>query len=308
MSASKMRLLVVVNPNASRAAEALPLISEWFADHARAVLVVTKKRKDLTRMLVEHGRKADRIVIGGGDGTLSKALPALLDLNKPVGVLPLGTANDFARTLGLASDPLEAAKVALAGSERRVDVGLANDVPFLNVASVGAAANVIAAQTKELKRKWGILAYPIALLRAARDVQPFFVHVKLDDRPRWTGAVYQVSVGNGRYHGGGLTVAEDAVIDDGTLNIYSVHPGTFWQLFVCLTHLRFGLMQPDVLKRLTATRVSIDTARPKAVNADGRIVTQTPVAISLLPKALTVIVPDELREGRRMPAGISVEA
>ena len=153
MNATKMRLLVVVNPNASRAMDGLPQVTQWFTERARAVVMVAKKKKDLKRMLREHGPSVDRIVIGGGDGTLSKALPALLELNKPVAVLPLGTANDFARMLGLSVDPLEAAETALGGREHRIDVGLANEQPYLNVASVGVASQVIKAQSKELKRR-----------------------------------------------------------------------------------------------------------------------------------------------------------
>jgi YegS/Rv2252/BmrU family lipid kinase len=297
--ANKMRLLVLLNPNASRALEALPQISEWFAEQAKATLVITGKKKELRRMLEQHGAKADRIVIGGGDGTVSKALPILLELNKPLAVLPLGTANDFARTLALPADPLEAATIALSGREHLIDVGLANGEPFLNVASVGAAAKVIRAQTKELKRTWGMLAYPIALLRAARQMQPFVVDLDIDDRPKWSAAVYQVSVGNGRYHGGGLSVAEDAAIDDGLLHLYLVYPGTFWQLFACLTHLRFGLMKPKVLDRLTATRVRLGTARARSVDADGRLIAKTPAKLSVMPQALRVIVPNVLPGAHR---------
>ena len=100
-------------------------------------------------------------------------------------------------------------------------------------------------------------------LRRPLDDQPFFVDLDIDDRPRWSAAVYQVSVGNGRYHGGGLTVAEDAAIDDGKLDLYVVYPGTFWQLFACVMHLRFGLMKPDVLDRHTATRVQLRTDKSR---------------------------------------------
>ena len=304
MSATKLRLLVVVNPNASRAEEALPQISEWFAERARAVVVVANKKKDLKRLLETHGPDVDRIVIGGGDGTLSKALPVLLKLKKPLAVLPLGTANDCARTLGLSVDRLDAAKTALDGREHRIDVGLANGKPYLNVASVGAASQVIKAQTKELKRKWRGLAYPIGLLRAARDIQPFFVDLDIDDRPRWSAAVYQVSVGNGRHHGGGLTVAEDAAIDDGKLDLYVIYPGTFWQLFACLTHLRFGLLKPEMLDRHTATCVKLRTERSRSVNADGRLATRTPAEFTLLPQGLTVIVPRTLPADHRGFVGI----
>ena len=211
MKAKKPSLLVVINPNASRAEEALPKLTEWFAENTSAILMIAHK-KDLEALLKTHGPGADRIVIGGGDGTLSKALPTLLKLKKPLAVLPLGTANDFARTIALPADPLKAAEIALGGREHKIDVGLTNGRPYLNVASVGVASEVIKRQSKALKRTWRVLAYAISLMQATRRLQPFFVDLEIDDAPRWSAAVYQVSVGNGRYHGGGLTVAEDAAI------------------------------------------------------------------------------------------------
>jgi YegS/Rv2252/BmrU family lipid kinase len=292
MTAKTFKLLVVINPNASRAEEAVPKLSTWFEANANAGVMIAHKKTDLKQLLEAHGAGADRIVIGGGDGTLSKALPILLELGKPLAVLPLGTANDFARTIGLPTDPLEAAEIAVGGREHAVDVGLANGKPFLNVASVGVASEVIKRQSKTLKRTWKVLAYGISLLQALKHLQPFFVDIEIDRGPRRSAAVYQVSVGNGRYHGGGLTVAEDAAIDDGKLDIYVVHPGTFWQLFACLTHLRFGLMrEPKLLERRAATHVRLATARPREVDADGRVTTKTPAEFTLEPKALKVIVP-----------------
>ena len=100
-----------------------------------------------------------------------------------------------------------------------------------------------------------------------------------------------MSVGNGRYHGGGLKVAEDAAIDDGKLDLYLIYPGRLWQLATSLIHLKFGISEPAVLKRLTAVSVSLRTYRPRPVDADGELVTKTPTQFELHPKALTVIVP-----------------
>jgi diacylglycerol kinase (ATP) len=300
MKAKKPSLLVVINPNASRAEEALPKLTEWFAENTSAILMIAHKKKDMEALLKTHGPGADRIVIGGGDGTLSKALPTLLKLKKPLAVLPLGTANDFARTIALPADPLKAAEIALGGREHKIDVGLTNGRPYLNVASVGVASEVIRRQSMALKRTWRVLAYAISLMQATRRLQPFFVDLEIDDAPRWSAAVYQVSVGNGRYHGGGLTVAEDAAIDDGKLDLYVVYPGTFWQLFACLTHLRFGLMRkPKVLDRHTAVHVKLTTRRPRAVDADGRLATKTPAEFTLKRKALKVVVPRKQPKAHR---------
>jgi len=291
---SQLRVLIVVNPKASRAQETLDALPDWFAARAASKLVVTQSREALNQAIADHGPGADRIVIGGGDGTISQALPDLLALGKPLAVLPLGTANDFANTLGVPADVMEAAEIALEGRKHKIDVGLVNGQPFLNVASIGVAANAVRAQTTALKRRWRLLSYPISLFHAARESKPFVVTLNVDGAPAWTGPVYQVSIGNGRFHGGGLTVADHAAIDDGKLDLYAVSPGTVLQLMACVTHLKFGFSAPDLLQRNCATRVTITTSRPRPVNADGEIKTETPAEFSLRRHGLTVIVPKAL--------------
>jgi diacylglycerol kinase (ATP) len=294
-----MRVLVIVNPEASRAGTATGDLSRWFSAHATATFISADSIEDMKQALDAHGASADRIVIGGGDGTISVALPELLRLNKPLAVLPLGTANDFARTLGVPADAMAAAEVALSGCEHRIDVGSVNGRPFINVASVGLAAKVTEAQSTALKRRWRVLSYLISLWRAVWEARPFYLEVELDGAPAWSGAAYQVSVGNGRFHGGGLTVAEHAAIDDGKFHLYLVRPGAAWQLLACATHLRLGFAQPDLLKRGTATRVALRTATPRPINVDGELDAATPATFELIPEALTVIVPRALPADHR---------
>ena len=291
MTKSKLRVLIVVNANASRAEAALPALASWFAEHSRAHIALTASKEEFARELETRGKDADLIVLGGGDGTISKAVPELLKLKRPFAVLPLGTANDFARTIGVPPDPVEAAEVALNGRQHRIDVGLVNDRPYLNVASVGIASKVVKQQSKALKRTWRVFAYAIALMQAARSLNPFFARLELDGKPAWWGFVYQVSIGNGRFHGGGLTVAEHAAIDDGRLDVYLVYPGRFWQLLASLLHLKFGLRKPDVLQHLSATEVHLSTDRPRSVDADGELATETPATFRVSREALTVMIP-----------------
>ncbi|HUU66255.1 MAG TPA: YegS/Rv2252/BmrU family lipid kinase [Methyloceanibacter sp.] len=294
-----MRVLVVVNPQASRAADALPTLPSWFAERADSTFVASGSQDELKQALSEHGPGADRIVVGGGDGTISSALPELLALAKPLAVLPLGTANDFANTLGVPADVYEAAEIALSGRPHKIDVGLVNGTPFLNVASVGVAANVAHAQSPALKRRWRMFAYVISLIHATRKSNPFVVTITVDGQTTWSGPVYQVSVGNGRFHGGGLTVADHAAIDDGKLDLYLVSPGPFWELVACITHLKFGFAKPVLLQRSCADHVTLVTSHPKPINADGETRSETPAEISVLRHGLTVIVPQKLPAGHR---------
>jgi diacylglycerol kinase (ATP) len=94
-------------------------------------------------------------------------------------------------------------------------------------------------------------------------------------------------------------VAENAAMDDGKLDLYFIYPGRFWRLVASVTHLKFGLARPDVLKRLSAISVALHTDRPRSVNADGQLATKTPAEFGLLPKALTVIVPETLPPDHR---------
>ncbi len=294
-----MRVLVIVNPGASRAEAVTRDLSRWFSAHAASTFIRADSIEELKRAIDAYGSSADRIVIGGGDGTISSALPELLRLGKPLAVLPLGTANDFARTLGVPADAIEAAETALSGCEHRIDIGSVNGRPFINVASVGLAAKVTEAQSTALKRRWHVLSYLISLWRAVWEARPFYSEVELDGAPAWSGPVYQLSVGNGRFHGGGLTVADRAAIDDGKFDLYLVRPGAVWQLLACVTHLRFGFAKPDLLERGTARRVTLRTATPKLINVDGELDGATPATFELLPDALTVIVPRALPADHR---------
>ncbi|MEG6509378.1 lipid kinase [Methyloligella sp. 2.7D] len=290
-----MRALVLVNPNASRAEAAMPWLAYWAAHDPRVSLMEVSSAKAMADAIEVHADNADRIVLGGGDGTLSSMLPSLLPLGKPLAVLPLGTANDFARTLSIPENLQHAAALTLGGREHRIDVGMVNGHPFLNVASVGVASTVSEMQNEDLKKQWSVLSYGISFREAIRRATPFHVHLKFDGDVTWRGMVYQVSVGNGRFHGGGLVVGENAAIDDGKLNVYAVRPGTALQLVACLATLRLGLAgELRTLKRGFAQDVVIATAHPRPINVDGDIRTETPAHFSIHPRALSVVIPERL--------------
>ena len=157
--------------------------------------------------------KVDCVILGGGDGTLNAALPGLLDIGLPLGIIPLGTANDLARTLQIPLDAVKALEVIVAGNFRRIDVGEVNGFPFLNVASIGFGVDLTGALRSDTKQRWGVFAYLIAALRVLRRMRPFHVTVKIGDTVHRSKTVH-LAVGNGRHYGGGMTVSEDAAIDD----------------------------------------------------------------------------------------------
>ncbi|SCM70728.1 conserved hypothetical protein [uncultured Pleomorphomonas sp.] len=240
-------------------------------------------------------RYADRIdlaVVAGGDGSLNAAAPALIDSGLPLGILPGGTANDLARTLGLPPDMAEAARVICAGRTRAIDVGDVNGKPFFNVASLGMSAKLADRLSREIKRRWGRLAYALTATQVLIEARRFGAVIRPDDGEEVVVRSLQIAVGNGRHYGGGMVVDETAEIDDGRLDLYSLEFRDVWKLpFMALAFRqgRHGLQ--DEVRTVSGTRFEIRTRRPMPVNADGEIVTETPAVFSVRPAAIRVFVP-----------------
>src|SRR5215207_1379818 len=149
----------------------------------------------------------DRIVVAGGDGTVAQAAERAGHLDVPLGVIPAGTANDFVRANGLPLDPLEAAALAVTGTElRRLELGrLGDGRPFVNVASAGLAS-VAARRAAPLKPRLGPLAYGVGALRAAATASPLRCTVRAGGATVFEGGAWQVIVAVTGAFGGGSGV------------------------------------------------------------------------------------------------------
>ncbi|WAM25778.1 lipid kinase [Myxococcus sp. NMCA1] len=251
-------------------------------------------------------RGTRRLIVGGGDGTLSRAVVRLLGRDVTLGVLPLGTGNDFARSLGIPPDIEAACDVIAQGYTARVDVGLANGRPFLNAASLGLATGIAKRLTKRLKQRAGKLAYPVAAAAEMKDLRPFHIRLKADDQELALD-VLQLVVGNGLYHGAGNMVAPDARLDDRRLDIYAIaapsaasgNEGTgLGQLQDIATLMRVALslrsgehVEHPAVTALRAARLYVEADPVQEVNADGELVGKTPMRFEVAPAALRVYAP-----------------
>lgn len=247
------------------------------------------------RLLLEKLLLVERVIVAGGDGTLHHLLPLLLKARKPVGVLPLGTANDFARSIGLPTNIQAACDVASGPHVRPVDVGLINGRPFLNVASLGVAATVSRMQSREKKRWLRAFSYAVSLMQAVRRCQPFHAEINASGQPDFRGFVLQASIGNGRYHGGGLSSGPDARIDDSLLHVYTVAARRWWQLLPVVPALLLGLHGwTRAVKSFDAAECILVTRRPKRVTVDGELLKtkERRFAFGVVCHALTVFAPE----------------
>ncbi len=246
---------------------------------------------------------ARHVLVGGGDGTVSLAASRLLGRDVTLGVVPLGTGNDFARSLGI-PDSLEAAVDVIArGYTAKVDVGLVNGRPFLNAASMGLATAIARRLTKRLKQRAGKLAYPVAAAAELWELKPFRVRMKSDNEVVELMAL-QLVVGNGRYHGAGNMVSPDATLDDRRLHVYAIQAPSadsgregsglgHVQDISTLARLALKLRRGEHVEHphvtcLRTSRLFVETEPVQEVNADGELAGHTPILFEVVPAALRV--------------------
>lgn len=254
-------------------------------------MIVPEQGEDYSDAIRARRDLCDFVVVGGGDGSMNAAASGLIETRLPLGLLPLGTGNDLARTLGLPLDPVEAAQVILAGLTRAIDVGEVNGRPFFNVASLGLSVEVARRLDPEIKRRFGRFGYVVAAARTLASAAPFRVAIDAGAGVK-RARTYQVAVGNGRFYGGGNEVHHEAEIDDGLLHLYSLEMRSMWKLFALGPFFRRGRHHFfEEVRSLEGDRFEIRTARPRPINADGEILAQTPATFTVRRAAVRVFAP-----------------
>ena len=234
-----MRALALVNFNSRRGAEEGAAALDALRDGGVSLVQAETRGPDgIGAAIRAHRDQVDLVVLGGGDGTMNAAAEALLETQLPFAVLPLGTANDLARVLGIPADPMAAARIVLQGRRNRIDLGRANDRLFFNIATIGLSARLARAIDKQTKKRFGALAYPLTAFRIGLG-RPFHATITSDQGNLELDAI-QIAVGNGRYHGGGIVVHEAAAIDDRLLHLYALAPQSIGSLLAKLPWLLRG--------------------------------------------------------------------
>lgn len=258
------------------------------------ITVPIKSPEYMSQLVRRHGHGVDLVIVGGGDGTLNAIVDSLVDMKLPLGILPLGTANDLARTLRIPLAVEQACRVIAQGQLKYIDLGCVNGKHFFNVASLGLSVEITGKLSKGSKRRWGILAYAMTALQVIGQTRPFNAEIVVNDESVRVKTI-QIAVGNGRFYGGGMAVAEDATIDDQRLDLYSLELNYWWQIFPLLWRLPQG--QQGVLpwvRTIEGETMEVYTRRSQPINTDGEITSQTPAAFRVVPHALGVLVPSSI--------------
>jgi len=245
--------------------------------------------EELAREAVANGVQI--IVAAGGDGTLGEVVNGIVGADVKLGIMPMGTGNDFARTLGTGQTIKEAVLSIFYGDPVKVDIGKVKDRYFINVAGCGFDA-IIANHVNTTQGKLrGRAAYIAAVYQSLRHFEAVDMELTLDGETRETKALL-CAVANARNYGGGMKVAPDALVNDGLFDVCVVSTSK-WEFIKSFPRVFKGThtSHPDVTMA-RAKRVKIVTAKPMPVLIDGESFGTTPAEFTLIPQAITILGPE----------------
>ena len=301
MSDKSSRPCLILHKKSCNRPEVKAAVKQVQSEGVELEVIIPWKGKDLCRFVRKAFKKGvDRFVAGGGDGTLNDVLNAVLRCDKAplasIGILPLGTANDFARGNGIDTKDLASAlRLACTGTPTPIDVGRMNGRYFINVATGGFGAEVTATTPKELKRKLGGGAYALMGLVKAANLQPIHARVLLPDGDVVEGEILVMAVGNSRFAGGGFEVAPKADLKDGLLDLAALGNPSLAKLGQLIEE----LADPSSEGRQTffyrqLERFVLETDRPFHINLDGEPFIEKRFEFDVLNGGVRVVLGDSM--------------
>jgi YegS/Rv2252/BmrU family lipid kinase len=250
-----------------------------------------KNPKELTpimRKAVASG--APMVIVGGGDGSLSGTVDDVVGKDCVFALLPLGTANSFARTLGIPLDLDGAVETIASGRRRRVDLGIINGDYFANAASMGLSPMIGATVPHNLKRYLGRFGYLVWAAWCLVRFRAFKISVD-DGKEKRTCWTTEVRIFNGRFHGG-VELAEDAEVDSGEIVVQAVVGRSIFRLLWDWFAKYFKLpARQAVHEEFKGERLLIDTKPRLPISIDGEVVAKTPATVEVAQMAIEVVVP-----------------
>lgn len=233
---------------------------------------------------------APMVIVGGGDGSLSSSVDFLVDRDCVFALLPLGTANSFARTLGIPLDLDGAIATIVGGRRRRIDLGVIDGDYFANTAAMGLSPLVGDSVPHKLKKYLGRFAYLVWGLWCLLWFRPF--RLTIDDGSRTDELMaLEVRIANGRFIGG-VEVVEDAEVDSGDIVVQAVvgHARRIliWNWFAMLARLP---ARRENTRDFRGRRLRIATDPLLAISIDGEVCGKTPATVAIAARAIEVVVP-----------------
>lgn len=279
-----MHTCILINPNAG-SADAANTVRDHAAPRDGVHCWDSLDRSACDRLVEQAvSQGAECVVAAGGDGTINSVVNAIQQLGADVrlGVIPLGTGNDLARTLAIPDDPESALSVAFSGPEQLIDlyvVEWAGTRRFgINVAAGGFSGQVDEVLSSELKATWGPMAYLVGAAQVVPNLEKYTTHIAIDDEAPQRIQALNIVVANGRTAAGGRPVAPAANPCDGMLDVVIVEHGTAAELAKVATQLVAGnYLDSPLVTQQRVRRIRVASKPGMWFNVDGELITNEPV-------------------------------
>jgi YegS/Rv2252/BmrU family lipid kinase len=252
--------------------------------------------------------KPDLVILGGGDGTISGLVDLLVGHDVVLGVLPLGTANSFARTLGIPLTVEGAVEVIRAGHRRRIDLGMIDGDYFANCAAIGISPQIAETVPHGLKKVMGMVGYLGWASYQFGRFKPFTLHVD-DGTTKRKMRVVEVRISNGPYHGGTWLV-DEATVDSGEIVVQAVRGHYKRKLVYNWAASFFGMKERhhDTIS-FSGRKVTVATDPPMPISIDGEVLAKTPITARVAAAVIEVMAPPAPQDADRgAPAGSAERA
>ena len=293
-----MKPYIIVNPIAGSVGNLNARLKQLRPLNAKEVRVTHRagEAETLARRAVRAG--CDYVIAAGGDGTLNEVINGIATPNPPrgirVGIVPLGTANDFARSIGLMGDIDATIDTLQAKTSARIDlVRMTGERTryFVNASSGGFSGVVDEKLTPEIKSTWGPLAYLRSAAAALPELHAYRTTVTFDDTERLVIDLYNVIVANGRFVACGLPIAPLADPGDGLLDAVLIPKRSAAEMALLAAEMLLGKhLSTDAVTFRRAKKISVRSHPGMWFNADGELVGNEPTVFKILPRALDFIV------------------
>ena len=260
--------------------------------HIKEAILARDKAETENLLRREIAGKANMVIAGGGDGTLSLCADFLAGTPVALAALPMGTGNTFAHSIGLPIKMEDAVATIAAGHIEAIDVGKCNGVVFLNSVSLGFSASLAGALTSEVKKKLGLLAWPVTGLKMASRHRPLRLRVS-SKQENFVARTHQLMIANGRYVAGSIKASEDASLQDSELTVFALGGkgrGEFIKAAINWI-MRHDFEGPGTHYFQTQKLTVHSLGRAAQANVDGELEQKTPLEIEIWPRALRVVVP-----------------
>ena len=292
-----MKTFLICNPAAGGIADRRALLKKLKAAFGSSIWF-TKRRGDATRLARQAIRNGfDYLIAAGGDGTLNEVINGIGSRAKKVqaGLLPLGTGNDFARTLELPSSVEDNIDILLSQRTRKIDlVRVKSDRVryFINVSAGGGFSGMGTEKlTPELKQRWGPLAYVRAAAAMLPKLHGYRTRIVLEERREFSADLYTPIVANGRYVACGLPIAPKVDPGDGRLDVVLISKQTKAQAVLVAAQILLGShLASDAVTFRRVTKISIRSRPGMWFTADGEMIGKAPAHFAVVPRALSFVV------------------